>query len=153
MYCSSIDRMASANARIMAEYWLWLAEHLLTSLADPAVTSRRRPSDARLFIDNDSMGASLPTVRADAVEPEMVLPAAITTGTALPVVDLPEIPAAATALRVTVDGLGVVRLVSHQAAPATAAAVPVVLFIAGIPAAPAFAAVPIVMHQATHIHN
>jgi hypothetical protein len=125
-----------------------LAEDLLTSLADPPGMRSRRPGNTRLFFDNDRMGASLSAVRADAVEPEVVLLAAITTGTALPIVGLPEIPAAAPALRMTVDDLGFVRLVSHQAAPAAATSIPIVLFVAGAPAAPAFAAVPIMMKNA-----
>jgi hypothetical protein len=113
----------------------------------------RRPGYAGLFFDDFSMSASLAAVRADAVEPEVMLLAAITTGAALPGVDLPEVPTAAPALRVTVEALGVVRLVSHQPASAAATSIPIMLFVARVSAAPAFAAIPIVEKDTRQFHK
>jgi hypothetical protein len=98
-----------------------------------------------VFFDDFSMSASLAAVRADAVEPEVMLLATITTDATLPVVNLSQIPAASPALRVTIEALGVVRLVSHQAAPAAATPVPIMLFVARVSAAPALAAIPIMV--------
>jgi hypothetical protein len=92
------------------------------------------------------------TFATDAVHPHMALFAAIMTDTVLPAVRPVGMPSAALADDLTVHGRKVVLFIANLAAGPAKASDPHMPLVARMPAAAAFAAVPLVMHQAMEVH-
>lgn len=108
----------------------------------------RRQGNGRLLVDDFRVCAADSAMRTNTVHPKMMLLTAMTTDAALPVVGFAQIPAATAAFGMARHNLGVVRLISHQAATVALATIPVVVFVPRLPASPAFATIPIVMDYA-----